>query len=107
MGRSLSYKLKKLLSMINNSYHIVILTGAGVSTRAGIPDFRGPNGIWTREEEEGKKMKYIRKQERIKVITRNELVVHCRQKIKKNLSHLKIVNRRSRIRQLRDSLKKI
>jgi NAD-dependent deacetylase len=34
-------------SMIRDASRIVVLTGAGISTRSGIPDFRGPQGVWT------------------------------------------------------------
>lgn len=40
--------IEKAADLVYRSQRLVVFTGAGVSTESGIPDFRGPGGIWSR-----------------------------------------------------------
>lgn len=41
-------KIKQLTDMLVSSKKTVALTGAGISTESGIPDFRSPGGLWSK-----------------------------------------------------------
>ena len=45
---TLADQLRTARDVIADAERIVVLTGAGISTDSGIPDFRGPNGVWTK-----------------------------------------------------------
>lgn len=39
-------QVEKMVELIQASSRMVVFTGAGISTESGIPDFRGPGGVW-------------------------------------------------------------
>ncbi len=50
MKGDLEKRIHTLAEWLYESRHLVVFTGAGISTESGIPDFRGPDGIWTRKD---------------------------------------------------------
>jgi NAD-dependent SIR2 family protein deacetylase len=49
-GQNLEQHIETIARWIIECEHIVAFTGAGISTDSGIPDFRGPDGAWTRRD---------------------------------------------------------
>jgi NAD-dependent deacetylase len=48
-------ELDRLAALLRDASQIEVLTGAGISTESGIPDFRGPQGVWTRNPDAERK----------------------------------------------------
>jgi NAD-dependent deacetylase len=42
--------LDELLAFLSRANSLLVFTGAGISTNSGIPDFRGPNGVWRQRQ---------------------------------------------------------
>jgi NAD-dependent SIR2 family protein deacetylase len=43
-------RIETLVGWMSEARHLVVFTGAGISTESGLPDFRGPDGLWTRRD---------------------------------------------------------
>ncbi len=52
IGKESDERIGRVAEMIGQARHIVVFTGAGVSTESGIPDFRSPGGFWTKFDPE-------------------------------------------------------
>lgn len=48
---SINNEIQELSRLIDGSNNIVVFTGAGISTDSGLPDYRGPEGVWTKNPE--------------------------------------------------------
>ena len=47
-SKTIEELIEELADNIVESKKVVVFTGAGISTESGIPDFRGPDGLWTK-----------------------------------------------------------
>jgi len=50
MASDLRQRINTLAQWMFESKYLVVFTGAGISTESGLPDFRGPDGVWTRRD---------------------------------------------------------
>lgn len=41
--------MDEIIRLVRASERMAVFTGAGISTESGIPDYRGPNGVWARQ----------------------------------------------------------
>jgi NAD-dependent SIR2 family protein deacetylase len=49
VGTDLDKRIRTLAEWMLEARHLVVFTGAGISTESGLADFRGPDGLWTRQ----------------------------------------------------------
>jgi NAD-dependent deacetylase len=50
MSRAMTSAIERVAGWLRQAQHAVVFTGAGISTESGIPDFRSPGGVWSRNK---------------------------------------------------------
>ena len=78
---------------IVESTRIVVLTGAGISTESGIPDFRGPQGVWTKDPKAEKlsNIHYYMADPEVRKLSWKSRLDHAAWQAKPNAGHLALV----------------
>ncbi len=82
----------EIAGLIAESKRIVVFTGAGISTESGIPDFRGPDGLWTKfDPEDFTYQKFVSDREaRKRLWQMNKTIGFGWSSLQPNLGHLAV-----------------
>jgi NAD-dependent deacetylase len=70
--------IARVRGWVDSSTRIVAVTGAGISTESGIPDFRGPQGVWTKnpKAERLSNIHYYMADREIRVLAWQQRLIH-------------------------------
>jgi NAD-dependent deacetylase len=86
--------LESASSWLSEARRIVALTGAGISTESGIPDFRGPQGVWTKNPKAEKlsDIRYYMADPEVRKLAWQQRVAHPAWQARPNAGHLALVS---------------
>jgi len=89
-----SSPIDKARQLLDDAERIVVLTGAGISTDSGIPDFRGPRGVWTLDPkaERMSDIRYYVADPDVRKLSWQSRLAHPAWTAKPNLGHLALVD---------------
>ncbi len=86
--------LESVCQWVEQARRVVALTGAGISTESGIPDFRGPQGVWTQNPKAEKlsDIRYYMADPEVRKLAWQHRIAHPAWKAKPNRGHLSLVS---------------
>lgn len=89
----MSPHIQTACEIVARSQRIVALTGAGISTESGIPDFRGPKGVWTLNPKAEKlsDIRYYMADPEVRRLAWQERLAHPAWTAKPNAGHVALV----------------
>jgi len=90
----MGHELERACEWVDESRRIVVLTGAGISTESGIPDFRGPQGLWTKNPKAEKlsDIRYYMSDPEVRRLAWQQRLAHPAWQAKPNPGHLALVS---------------
>ena len=91
--KRMSENIETIRGWVAESRRIVALTGAGISTESGIQDFRGPNGLWTKNPKAEKlsDIRYYMADPEVRRLAWQQRLSHPAWSAKPNPGHLALV----------------